>query len=72
MAEVEGTLVVARSGGPGSVREEQLPFRDLQSLLDACVSCEGAALVRVEVVGSSGGERRRLVLDVGHFGTEEG
>ena len=71
MAEVEGTLFVARSSGPGTVREEQLPFRDLQSLLDACADSEGAALVRVEIAGRSGGERRRLVLDFGHFGREE-
>jgi hypothetical protein len=70
MADVEGTLFVARSTGPGAVREEQLPFRDLQSLLDACVSSEAAALIRVEIVGSSAGERRRLVLDIGHFGRD--
>jgi hypothetical protein len=71
VADVEGTLFVARSTGPGTVREEQLPFRDLQSLLDACVSSEGAALVRVEIVGTSEGERRRLVLDIGYFGHDE-
>ena len=70
MADVEGTLFVARSTGPGTVREEELPFPDLQSLLDACAAAEGAALIRVEIAGSSGGERRRLVLDFGHFGTE--
>jgi hypothetical protein len=70
MPDVEGTLFVARSTGPGTVREEQLPFRDLQSLLDACASSEGAALVRVEIVGSAGGARRRLVLDFGQFGRE--
>ena len=71
MADVEGTLFVAPSTGPGAVREEQLPFRDLQSLLDACVASEGAALVRVEIVGTIDGERRRLVLDFGHFGRDE-
>ena len=44
---------------------------DLQSLLDACVRSESMALVRVEIVGASGGERRRLVLDFGQFGREE-
>jgi hypothetical protein len=72
VADVEGTLFIARSTAPGSVREEQLPFRDLQSLLDACISSEGAALVRVEIVGTAAGERRRLVLDFGHFGRDEG
>jgi len=57
VADVEGTLFVARSTGPGVVREEQLSFRDLQSLLDACTSSEGTALVRVEIVGTSAGER---------------
>ena len=71
MADVEGTLFVARSTGPGAVREEQLAFRDLQSLLDACTSSEAIALVRVEIVGTSAGERRRLVLDFGHFGRDE-
>ena len=71
MDDIEGTLFVARSTGPGAVREEQLRFRDLRSLLDACVSSEGAALVRVEIAGTRGGERRRLVLDIGHFGRDE-
>jgi len=71
VADVEGTLFVARSTGPGAVREEQLSFRDLQSLLDACTSSEGTAFVRVEIVGTSAGERRRLVLDFGHFGRDE-
>lgn len=71
MADVEGTLFVAHSTGPGSVREEQLEFRDLQALLDACTASEGAALVRVEIVGTTGGERRRLALDFGHFGRDE-
>jgi hypothetical protein len=70
MGDVQGTLFVARSTGPGMVREEQVPFDDLQALLDACVAAEGAALVRVEITGASGGERRRLVLDVGNFGRE--
>jgi hypothetical protein len=71
VVDVEGTLFVARSTGPGAVREEQVPFRDLQSLLDACTSSEGTALVRVEIVGTSAGERRRLVLAFGHFGRDE-
>jgi hypothetical protein len=71
MADIEGTLYVARSSGAGTVREEQLPFHDLQSLLDACVSSEGAALVRVEIVGDSNGARRRLVLDFGQLGRDE-
>ena len=70
MGDVQGTLFVARSTGPGMVREEQVPFDDLQALLDACVAAEGAALVRVEIKGTSGGERRRLVLDFGYFGRE--
>ena len=31
---------------------------------------EGAALVRVQLAGTSAGERWRLVLDVGYFGRE--
>ena len=71
MPRVEGTLFVAHALGKGAVREEQVSFKDLQSLLDACVAHEGAAFVRVEVAGSSGGARRRLVLDFGHFGRED-
>jgi len=70
MGHVQGTLFVAHSTGRGTVREEQVAFDDLQALLDACVAAEGAALVRVEIAGTSGGERRRLVLDVGNFGRE--
>jgi hypothetical protein len=70
MADVQGTLFVARSTGAGPVREEQVRFDDLQGLLDACVAAEGAALVRVQVAGTSAGERRRLVLDFGYFGRE--
>jgi hypothetical protein len=72
MAEVKGMLFVARSTGPGVVREEQVVFTDLQQLLDACVEAEGAGLVRVEITGESGGERRRLALDLGSFGRDEG
>jgi hypothetical protein len=72
MDDVRGTLFVARATGPGAVREEQLPFSDLQGLLDACAGAEGAAIVRVQIVGWSGGERRRLVLDFGQLGREEG
>jgi hypothetical protein len=73
MGEVRGTLFVAQSIGPGMVGEEQVPFRDLQELLDACAAREeGGALVRVEIVGASAGERRRLVLDFGQFGHDEG
>ena len=70
MADVQGTLFLARSTGPGMVREEQVPFGDLQALLDACVAAEGAALVRVQIAGTSGGDRRRLALDFGYFGRE--
>jgi hypothetical protein len=72
MAEVTGTLFVAHATGPGVVREEQVPFRDLQQLLDACVAAEGAAIVRVQIVGTSAGERRQLALDFGYFGRDEG
>jgi hypothetical protein len=71
MPKVEGTLFVAHALGKGSVREEKVPFSDLQGLLDACVAHEGAAFVRVEVAGPSEGERRRLVLDFGHFGRDD-
>jgi len=71
MGQVEGTLFVAHALGKGAVREEQVRFADLQGLLDACVAHEGAAFVRVEVRGPSEGERRRLVLDFGHFGRED-
>lgn len=71
MGEVEGTLFVARTLGKGTVREEPVRFSDLQGLLDACVTQEGAAFVRVEIAGGSGGKRRRLVLDFGHFGIDD-
>ena len=71
MSDVLGTLFVARTAGPGTVREEQVPFTDLQQLLDACVAEETAAFVRVQIVGVSGGEPRRLVLDFGQFGRDE-
>jgi hypothetical protein len=72
MGEVRGTLFVAQSMGPGMVGEEQVPFTDLQQLLDACAAREeGGALVRVEITGVSGGEPRRLVLDFGQFGHDE-
>jgi D-serine deaminase-like pyridoxal phosphate-dependent protein len=72
MSDVQGTLFLARTAGPEMVREEQVPFTDLQQLLDACVAGkDGAAFVRVQVVGVSGGERRRLVLDFGQFGRDE-
>jgi len=72
MPEVKGTLFVVRATGPGMVHEEQLPFSDLQQLLDACVEAEGAAIVRVQITGQSGGERRRLALDFGSLGRDEG
>ena len=75
MLEAHGTLVVTRSTGPapGQVREDQVPFSDLQGLLDACVQhAEGEAFVRVQISGTSAGERRRLVLDFGYFGREDG
>jgi hypothetical protein len=71
MGQVQGILFVARTTGPGTVREEQVPFADLQQLLDACVVQEGAAFVRVEIVGESGGEPWKLVLDFGQFGRDE-
>lgn len=72
MSVVRGTLFVARTAGPGTVREEQVPFGDLQQLLDTCVAEEeSAAFVRVQIVGVSGGEPRRLVLDFGQFGRDE-
>ena len=72
MPDLEGTLFVVHALGKGTVREEEVAFSDLQGLLDACLAHEGAAFVRVEIVGSSGGARRRLVLDFGHFGREDG
>ena len=73
MGDVRGTLYVARIAGPGPVREEQIRFDDLQQLLDACVEeGEASAFLRVEIVGTSGGEPRRLVLDFGQFGRDEG
>ena len=72
MGQVQGILFVARTTGPGTVREEQVPFADLQQLLDACVAEEeGAAFVRVQIMGESGGEPWRLVLDFGQFGRDE-
>ena len=70
MPGLEGILFVARALGKGVVREEQVRFSDLQGLLDACAANEGAALVRVEISGTTMGERRRLVLDLGRFGRE--
>jgi hypothetical protein len=73
MGDVRGTLYVASTTGPGPVREEQIAFDDLQQLLDACVGQgEASAFLRVEIVGKSGGERMRLVLDFGQFGRDEG
>jgi hypothetical protein len=72
MDRPQGTLIVARSTRPGQVREDKVRFSDLQGLLDACVAqAEGAAFVKVQIVGESGGERRRLVLDFGYFGRDE-
>ena len=72
MSEVRGTLYVARTIGPGPVKEEPVPFTDLQELLDVCAEREeGAAFLRAEIVGTSLGERRRLVLDFGQFGRDE-
>jgi hypothetical protein len=71
MSDVLGTLFVARTAGPGAVREEQVPFTNLQQLLDACVAEETAAFVRVQIVGVSGGDPWRLVLDFGQFGRDE-
>jgi hypothetical protein len=71
MGQLQGILFVARTTGPGTLREEQVPFANLQQLLDACVAEEGAALVRVQIVGESGGEPWKLVLDFGQFGRDE-
>jgi hypothetical protein len=72
MEDIGGTLFVVRTAGPGPVREEQIPFGDLQELLDACVAqADTGAFVRVQIVGTSGGERLRLVLDFGQFGRNE-
>jgi hypothetical protein len=72
MSDVQGILFVACTSGPGTVREEQVPFTDLQELLDACVEhADSSAFVRVQIVGVSGGEPRRLVLDFGQFGRDE-
>ena len=71
MGQIQGILFVARTTGPGAVREEQVPFANLQQLLDACVAQEGAAFIRVQIVGESGGEPWRLVLDFGQFGRDE-
>jgi hypothetical protein len=71
MEKIEGTLFVARAVGKGTVREERVPFSDLQGLLDACAASQGAAIVRVEIAGTAGGERRRLALDFGHFGRDD-
>lgn len=69
-----GVLVVRRGAvGSGPVREEQLPFSDLQELLDLCAAhTQGAAFVQVQVSGESGGEGHRLVLDFGQFGRDAG
>ena len=71
MGQLQGILFVARTTGPGTLREEQVPFANLQQLLDACVAEEGAAFVRVQIVGESGGEPWKLVLDFGQFGRDE-
>ncbi len=74
MADAHGTLFVTRSTGPApaQVREDEVPFSDLQGLLDACVEhAEGEAFVRVQISGTSWGARRRLVLDFGYFGRDD-
>jgi hypothetical protein len=71
MPEIAGTLFVVHALGKGAMREEEVAFSDLQGLLDACLAHEGAAFVRVEITGRSGGARRRLVLDFGHFGRDD-
>ena len=62
---VQGTLhLVPRPGEAPAA----LPFTSLQGLLDLCAHHEGgAAFVRVELLGESGGKARRLVLDFGQF-----
>jgi hypothetical protein len=69
----EGILIVRRAlDRPGTVKEEKLPFSDLQGLLDLCTArAEGAAFVQVQVTGESEGRQRTLVLDFGHFGRTE-
>lgn len=68
-----GTLVIRHAlQQPGTVREERLPFASLQELLDLCASrAQGAALVQVQVQGTSEGRQHTLVLDFGHFGRAE-
>ena len=69
----EGTLVLRHAlERPGEVREEQLPFSDLQQLLDLCASrAQGAALIQVRVTGEASGQQQTLVLDFGRFGRAE-
>ena len=69
----KGTLVLRHApGGPGEEGEEQVPFSDLQQLLDLCTArAQGAAFVRVQVTGQSEGRQQTLVLDFGRFGRAE-
>ena len=69
----EGTLVLRHAlERRGEVSEEQLPFSDLQQLLNLCAShAQGAAFVQVRVSGESDGRQQTLVLDFGRFGRAE-
>ena len=65
---VKGTLHLVRQPGAPPLSEEVLSFTSLQELLDLCTRhAAGAAFVRVELRGQSGGLPRRLVLDFGQF-----
>ena len=66
--QVRGTLhLVLRPGQPAS-REDRLAFVSLQELIDLCSRHQRtAAFIRVELLGASSGETKRLVLDFGQF-----
>ncbi len=69
---LQGTLLVRHSLPHGAVRDEKLPFSDLQQLLDLCAAhAQGAAFVQVLVTGQVDGRKHTLVLDFGHFGRAE-
>jgi hypothetical protein len=69
---LQGTLLVRHALLHGAVRDERLPFSDLQQLLDLCAGhAQGAAFVQVLVTGPIDGQRHTLVLDFGRFGRAE-
>jgi hypothetical protein len=69
---LQGTLLVRHALLHGAVRDERLPFSDLQQLLDLCAAhAQGAAFVQVLVTGQIDGQRHALVLDFGRFGRAE-